>query len=528
MSPRRALGTLILVTMALRLAWAASLGAGHDEAYHYLFALHPAWSYYDHPPMLAVVERFGLGLFGAAGSPAPVFALRFGFVLLFAGSTWLMARLGSRLYGPWAGVYAAIILNLSAYHTAAAGAFALPDGPLLFFWLLTLDRLVVAVRSEGIRPWLAVGVAWGLALLSKYHAVFLPVGAFAYALTVPRARHLLRNAGPYLAMLVGLMIFAPVIAWNARNGWSSFAFQGARAVGELRFRPDTFMGAIGGQVAYLTPWMWAFLIGSAYVHLRSWIRGEGTDVDRFLLCQSLVPLGAFLAISCTRAVLPHWALVGYLGLMPLLGQSWATAAERAPGRARRRVATLAGVCVAAAAIFAAWERGGLLQREGPGVIPIVPVASDPTVDLYGWPQVAAELRRRGLVDRPGTFVFTSRWYYSGQLAFALGGKTPVLCYNPTDCHAFRQWSRPTDWVGRDGILVSINRSSAEPGFYERWFERIEPLGTFEIERSGAPVRKVRLYRCVNQVRPFPFDGVIRPGDRSRLALGDDAEGVLRR
>ena len=40
---------------------AASLGLGNDEAYHYLFAVHRDWSYFDHPPMLAVVERLGIG-----------------------------------------------------------------------------------------------------------------------------------------------------------------------------------------------------------------------------------------------------------------------------------------------------------------------------------------------------------------------------------------------------------------------------------------------------------------------------------
>src|SRR5438309_11956253 len=96
MTPRRALWGLIAVSGLLRLAWAASLGPGNDEAYHYLFLVHPDWSYFDHPPMLAAVESVGVALAGGVVSPL---SLRLGFVLLFAGSTWLMARLGSRLYG---------------------------------------------------------------------------------------------------------------------------------------------------------------------------------------------------------------------------------------------------------------------------------------------------------------------------------------------------------------------------------------------------------------------------------------------
>ena len=38
----------------------STLGLGNDEAYHFLYAAHPALSYYDHPPMMAWVEMAGL------------------------------------------------------------------------------------------------------------------------------------------------------------------------------------------------------------------------------------------------------------------------------------------------------------------------------------------------------------------------------------------------------------------------------------------------------------------------------------
>ena len=55
MTPRRALFAMILATTAVRLFWAANFGPGNDEAYHYLFTTHPDWSYFDHPPMVALV-----------------------------------------------------------------------------------------------------------------------------------------------------------------------------------------------------------------------------------------------------------------------------------------------------------------------------------------------------------------------------------------------------------------------------------------------------------------------------------------
>jgi 4-amino-4-deoxy-L-arabinose transferase-like glycosyltransferase len=138
--------------------------------------------------------------------------------------------------------------------------FALPDGPLLFFWLLTLDRLARALESpRGHWPWVVVGLAWGCALLSKYHAVFLPVGALLYLAIEPSARSWLRRPGPYLAVAIGLAVFSPVIGWNAAHGWASFAFQGGRALGPLQLRPGKLAMALLGQAAYLFPWMWGAL-----------------------------------------------------------------------------------------------------------------------------------------------------------------------------------------------------------------------------------------------------------------------------
>ncbi len=161
MTPKHAVFSLIIGSALLRLFSAFSLGLGNDEAYHFLYAVHPSLSYYDHPPMMAWVEMAGLVM---SGFQASAWALRIGFIVLFAGSTWILARLTTRYYGASAGFLAALALNLSGYYGLAASTFALPDGPLLFFWLLTIDRLSVALdesRAGRLKPWIWVGMAWG-------------------------------------------------------------------------------------------------------------------------------------------------------------------------------------------------------------------------------------------------------------------------------------------------------------------------------------------------------------------------------
>lgn len=515
MTARRALWVLIGVSGLLRLAWAAGLGAGNDEAYHYLFTIHRDWSYFDHPPMLAVVEAAGVAL---AGGVVTSWTLRLGFVALFAGSTWLMARLGARFYGERAGVLAAFALNVTAYHTAAAGAFALPDGPLLFFWLLTLDRLANALdapQSAWLGPWVQVGLAWGGALLSKYHAVFLPVGMLFYTLVEPTARHWLRRPGPYLASAVGLAAFAPVIGWNAAHGWVSFLFQGGRAVGG-GFHIATLVAAVILPALYLFPWIWFRLMALLWTRGRRLFDPAMKPAERFLLCQAIPPLATFLAVACTRPVLPHWTLVGFLPLFPMMGQSWNVAFSADPVRFRRKLAVVAAIPILVGGLMVFQARTGFFQKGRPGGLGLVAAVADPTTDAVGWDSVVSELSRRGLLGRADTFVFTSNWYQSGQLAFAARGTgTPVLCYHPWDARSFAFWSRPEDWVGRDGVLVEVNEEEGSHDRFNKWFRSVKPLGSFVVVRAGAPVRRLNLYHCVRQTSAFPFDDLGRNIARKR-------------
>lgn len=514
-----ALAALIATSTSLRLLAAGSLGPGNDEAYHFLYAVHPAASYFDHPPMVAWVERPGLALLGTFS----VLGLRLGFVALAAGSTWLMARIARRWYGEAAGFFAALALNLSGYYGLAVGTFALPDGPLLFSWLLTLDRIDLALeRPERLRRWAALGLAWGLAMCSKYHAIFLPAGTVLYLLLRPGRRRLLIGPGPYLAVVLGLLVFSPVVAWNAQNGWASFAFQGGRAIGGLTPRPDYLMAAIGAQAVYLFPWIWLPLMVVGWRLARGW--GDRDDErGRLALCLSVAPLAAFTAVACFRPVLPHWGLVGVLPLFPALGRGIADRWRIDPSRTRRRVAFASAFSVLLLALTVAEYRRGWLQRGPDGGLGVLTAKTDPTADSYGWDQVADRLDRLGLLDDPRTFLFTHTWYHSAHLAHATKLRRPVACYNLEDARGFAFWSDPSDWLGRDGVMVMINDDYTPFSFYERWFRGFQALDDFEVARAGKPIRRVRVYRMVDQAVAFPFQ-YTREQAEERTRLRSDLQG----
>lgn len=512
--PRRAMAWLILGTLALRLLWVATLEPSNDESYHWLYTVHPALSYFDHPPMTAWVAQAGLTLCGGWVHPL---SLRLGFVLMFAGSTWILYRWAARFYGGWAGVYAAVGLNLSAYYTAAGGAFALPDGPFLFFALMTYWQASLALFPDPARQelpppknlghWLLVGAGFAGALLSKYHAVFLPAGVVAYLLVTPGMRRVLWSPGPYLAVLIGAFGFMPVVLWNANHDWASFKFQGGRAVG-TKFQPvGVFVWAVG-PVLYLLPGIWFALVREAAP--RVWRFGRVAGVERLLVCLSVVPLAFFLAVACRRAdVLLHWNLIGFVPLYVLAGKTWAEWAVTNRERARfgLRFMTV-GVLLLVVGVWLHVHYG--LVR---------PPGKDPTDDTAGWKSVVAEMEACGLLDDPSRFLITNRWYDSGQLAFAVRGSVPVVCYNSIDARGFAFWSRPEDWVGRSAYFVLANnfddvRGKQDPsapaeaelvvGEMGGFFRAVSLVATFPMTRGGRPWREVRVFRCDNQWRPYPF------------------------
>jgi hypothetical protein len=511
---RHALWALIGVSTILRLIWALSMGAAFDEPYYIQYIQHPAFCYFDHPPMVALVGALGLALTGDAFS---VFGLRLGFILLFAGSTWLMARITSRFYGAGTGFLAALALSSSGYFGLAVATIAQPDGPLLFFWLLTLDRLAVALDDpDRLVPWLGVGAAWGGAMLSKYHAVLLPAGALLHMVCWPQARHCLRKPGPYLGTAIGLIMFAPVIAWNATNDWASFLFQAGRASAAHQLRLEHLAAAIGTEALYLFPWLWiravALLVQLIRRGPRSWDKNES-----FLICQAAPALVLFHAIAAQTRIMPYWPLFGFIALMPLLGRAWADGLKSHPAVFRTRIPAAALFSVLLAVLLSAQARFGLLEDRQGRLLGLIAPKHDPSADSVCWDQVASELERRGLLSEPRTFLFTDSWERSAGLALATRGKAPVTCYH-LEPRSYSFWSRPEDWVGRDGIFIESVRAPGALSNYKRFFAQYESIGTVQIVRRGVFLREVYLYRGTNQTGPFQFDGRFRArAERPKIA-----------
>src|ERR1700723_1579186 len=178
-SPTMALWLLILGTALLRVAFGAALGLGVDESYMVASGRVLSLGYYDHPP---IAWWLSWGAAHLSGSEAPI-VVRLPFIALFTLSTWLMYRFGTAIADGRAGLWAAVLLNLSPVFGVTTGTWLLPDGPLDCALLGAALCLLRALERGDLGWWLAAGLCAGLALFSKYSAVLTLGGAAIYLLS---------------------------------------------------------------------------------------------------------------------------------------------------------------------------------------------------------------------------------------------------------------------------------------------------------------------------------------------------------
>ena len=174
-----------------------------------------------------------------------------------------------------------------------------------------------------------------------------------------------------------------------------------------------------------------------------------------------------------------------------------------------------------AVLGSAQARFGLFEDNKGRLLGLIAPKHDMTADSFCWDEVASDLERRGLLDDPRTFLFTDSWDRSAGLALATRGKAPVACYN-MEARSYSFWSRPEDWVGRDGIFVESVRAPGAVSNYKRFFMKYEPIGSVQIVRRGVFIREVYLYRGTDQACPFPFDGRFRERARRPKIEGGSA------
>jgi hypothetical protein len=182
-----------------------------------------------------------------------------------------------------------------------------PDVALIPFAVAMVWALIRVNESSDGRWWLAAGVFAGLALLSKFTAVMLIPAVLAFMLVPNWRRRWLLSPYPWLAAVFALVLFLPVLIWNAQHDWASFRFQLVRATAthELSLRTVAdFIGLQFGLVGFIL--LPVVLSGISLTAWRGYFRGDAVAI--LLSTSVVVPFGYFFWKSLSLRVGDTWPM----------------------------------------------------------------------------------------------------------------------------------------------------------------------------------------------------------------------------
>jgi len=294
--------SLIAAMTTLRIAYASLLDLRTDEAYYWTWSKEHVLSFLDHPPMIAWFIRFGTAIFGDTN-----LGVRFAGILAMLVTQLLLADLVRRVTHDLRAVVLAILMPEAALYYGLLMAKVAPDTALIPFAVAMIWALVRLDESGDPRWWLAAGLFAGLALLSKLTAILLLPAVVAFMLVPDWRRRWLFSPYPWLAALIAIVVFLPVLIWNAQHDWATFRFQLVRATATHEISARTVADYIGlqfGQVGFvLLP---VVLSGLLLTARRAWLTREPVAV--LLSTSVLVPFLYFFWKSLSLRVGDTWPM----------------------------------------------------------------------------------------------------------------------------------------------------------------------------------------------------------------------------
>lgn len=318
---------LVLLPFVVHLAFYYNLPLNPDEAYYWTMSQELALSYYHHTGMVAWLLA-PLNWLAQWYGGIDALSIRLYTTLFFVVSGlvlyYLLAKILDNDIGPAynmtqqqkkkALLIFAYSLLLSPM-ALLAGSIWTHDTPLILFLSLSLLTFYNAYRlglpnkdnfTKYLLFWALCGLMFGMSILSKYTTVLWGGAAFFYMLFSRQGRQHFMHCGPWIAALVVIICFLPIVIWNIAHDWVSLGFRfdhltsDAKKPFEWRPNLDLTLGAIVLTLGLSL----LFTMGRGLIKERS----KATPHISWLLWQTLFPVAFFLIASAVNEVYFNWMI----------------------------------------------------------------------------------------------------------------------------------------------------------------------------------------------------------------------------
>jgi 4-amino-4-deoxy-L-arabinose transferase-like glycosyltransferase len=270
------------------------------------------WGYFKHPPLPPwAAEAFFVALGDIGPFLLSQLAIATTYVCVYALGRELMparsALVGTLLL---AGVYYFSIPTPEFNHNVAQ----------MPIWAAASYAYCRAVRSGRLHWWALLGLAGGLAVITKYATAVLFLAMLAHLLSRRKTAALLATPGPWLALAVLLAVAAPHLVWLVHNHFPTIGYAAGRAGhggGVLHRIVEPFHFLVSQFAALLPCLVVAFAIG--LLRVRPLPRLDRDENFRLLVYLGLGPALITAALSLVSGFgirdmwgAPMWNLTGLL------------------------------------------------------------------------------------------------------------------------------------------------------------------------------------------------------------------------
>ncbi|TPQ35143.1 glycosyltransferase [Bradyrhizobium guangdongense] len=302
---RRSLVIAVAVIAAmtlLRIVYAGVVELRTDEAYYWTWSKESVLSFLDHPPMIAWFIRFGTAIFGDT-----TLGVRFGGIFAMLVTQLLLADIVRRVTHDMRAIVFAVLMPEAALYYGLLMSKVSPDIAMIPFAVAMIWSLVLMAQTGDGRWWLLAGLFAGLSLLAKFTAIMFAPAVLAFALVPDWRWRWLRSPYPYLAAVIAIVLFSPVLIWNAQHDWATFRFQLVRATANYDFSWRTLGDYIGLQFGLVGFVMLPVVLSG--LTLTAWRGYRKREPVAILLSTAvLVPFLYFLWKSFTLRVGDTWPM----------------------------------------------------------------------------------------------------------------------------------------------------------------------------------------------------------------------------
>ncbi|MEO6696928.1 MAG: glycosyltransferase family 39 protein, partial [Gammaproteobacteria bacterium] len=329
----------------------------------------------------------------------------------------------------------ALLLGLTTPLFFSLGSVMTTDVVLLLLWTWGMWALFRALFQTQSLAWYEFGAVVGLAGLTKLSIVLLPLFTGVWLLLTPTGRQQLKTLHPWLAALLALALFSPVLLWNAQHDWVMFRHELGH-VAHDGWSLNSLLDFSLTQIIALSPLV--VLVAASVL----W-RRPVSERQRFLWYSSLFLLGFFLIKSFGSKVQINWAAPSYLGFLILF-------AGHLPhlGRLKRTLVYIGVFVSLLMSVIGHFPYNfGLTNQQ------------DPFRKMRAWQEPVLTLHTSLIeADKPIAFILTDSYTLAGELAFYW--PAPIAVYITGS--ATRRFNQHDLWPG-------IEREAGHNGLYVSTF-----------------------------------------------------------